>query len=227
MSIPKRSKKKRDLDTEVIFKRTLNISIGLLMLVTVNMVLNGVIQSIHGLTPAYFLPSLIASFITPLVYVANLLVFSIVGKDKGKDNRIMAFVFGVCTIALAGLLILERALTISTYVEKLALDLQGIPSNSINIADSVLRISSLGLVIAVISFSIMSIVNSAGLIKENMPSLQKKPAKTAAVKSKPIISPPIDSPTLALPGSRPRLCSSCGATLESAAMFCNKCGVKA
>ncbi len=220
-------------DTETLFKKKLNIAIPILVFVIVTMVMSGVLSSVHGTHPAYFMSNLITNNIAVLIYAVCLVVFSGIGKTKGKENSIMSFVFGIITIVLAGLLIWERATKISTYIGNIILDVENIPVDPINIADVILRSIGLVFIILAIVFSILSIVNSAAIIKANVPS----GSSTARPASSGFVAQPAQprmnwAPTAGTPASdtsipKAQFCASCGAPLEAGAAFCNKCGAKA
>ena len=146
----------------------------------------------------------------------------------------MSFVFGICTIALCGLLILDRALLIRPNILGIQYDIEHIPTDVLNIPDLVLDLVVLVFNILIIVFSILSVVNSVGLIKENVPSgsATARPASSGFVAqpSQPAqTTPPKMNWAPAADSSTPKaqFCSSCGAPLEAGAAFCNKCGAKA
>ncbi len=213
-------------DTESLFKKKLNLSIVVMVFIIVVMVLRGIYYNYRGYSPGAATVYILDAHLTALIYAIFLLVFSIIGKVKGKEVRIMSFVFGICTIVLCGLLILDRALLIDNNVNAIIDDIASIPGDPISIVDLILGIAVLVLNILAIVFSILSIVNSVGIIKENVPSgsTTSRPASSGFVAQPTMASTP---PPASSSIPKAQFCSSCGAPLEAGAAFCNKCGAKA
>ncbi len=213
-------------DTETLFRKKLNIAIPVFVFIVVTMVFRGIYYGYHGYSQSSAANNIVSSHLTVLIYAIFLIVFAAVGKAKGTENRIMAFVFGIITIVICGLLILDRALLLDNIINAMILDIEYIPSDPINIADLIVDIIILVMYILSIVFSILSIVNSAGIIKENSPSgsTTAKPAKSGFVGQPAMASTPPPASS-SIPKSQ--FCASCGAPLDVGAAFCNKCGAKA
>ncbi|MBN2153329.1 MAG: zinc ribbon domain-containing protein [Candidatus Lokiarchaeota archaeon] len=217
-------KNMQNQDTETLFNKKISMSVIVLVMASVTMVLQGIIYGVHSVSPINFMQGFIAAHVPVIAYAVCLLVFSIIGKNKGKENQIMAFVFGICTIVLNGLVLLDRGQKVFAYISAIIGDVQSIVYDAMNIVDIILRSAMLGLTVVAIVFSIFSIVNSAGIIKENVPSSHRtvgSPAGTAyAAQPVATSSPP------ATAASQGQFCSACGAPLDAGAAFCNKCGAK-
>nr|MDO8085271.1 hypothetical protein [Candidatus Sigynarchaeum springense] len=93
-------------DTESLFKKKLNFAIPSMVFIIVLMVLRGIASLVYGYYPS--VPSILGAHLAALIYAIMLLVFAAIGKTKGTENRIMSFVFGIITIGLGALLILDR-----------------------------------------------------------------------------------------------------------------------
>ncbi len=213
-------------DTESLFKKKLNIAIPVMVFMIVIMVIRGIENAYRGYSPISFIPDILESHLTALIYAIFLLVFAAIGKAKGKENRIMSFVFGICTIVLCGLLILDRALLIRPNILGIQYDIEHIPSDVLNIPDLVLDLVVLAFNIVIIALSILSIVNSVGIIKENVPSgsTATRPASSGFVGQQPTMASTPPPAASSIPKSQ--FCASCGAPLDAGAAFCNKCGAK-
>ena len=135
----------------------------------------------------------------------------------------MAFVFGIITLGLSAVLIIDRATKIGDTIETIRNVVLIIPSYPLYIVDLIMRIASLAFFVLIIVFSILSIVNSINIINENVPSRSaaSRPAASGAYPQ-----PAMSTPPPASTGARAQFCSSCGAALDAGAVFCSKCGAK-
>nr|MDO8085267.1 zinc ribbon domain-containing protein [Candidatus Sigynarchaeum springense] len=200
----------KPLDTEALFTKKKPMAIVVLVFAVVNIVVFEIMIGIHHFTPS---PLFYSNKVPPIVYAVCLLVLTIIGKNKGKENRIMAFVFGIITLGLSAALVIDRLIIIGDTIETIR-----------HVADMrIASIASLAFIVLIIVFSILSIVNSINIINENVPSRSaaSRPAASGAYPQ-----PAMSTPPPASTGARAQFCSSCGAALDAGAVFCSKCGAK-
>ncbi|MEX2684112.1 MAG: zinc ribbon domain-containing protein [Candidatus Sigynarchaeota archaeon] len=207
-------------DTETLFTKKMPLAIVIMVFAVVNIVVLGIMIGAHH---GYPLPLFYAYNVPLIVYAVTHLVFTIIGKNKGKENQIMAFVFGIITLGLCAIMVIDRLTKIASMIDEIYDAVLLIPSWPIYVVDVIMRSASLAFIVLITVFSILSIVNSVNIIKENVPS---KSATTSTAGVAAPVQPATTTPPPASAGARAQFCSSCGAALDANAVFCNKCGAK-
>jgi hypothetical protein len=213
-------------ETTTLFKNLLKHAIIFLVMTTTIAILSATYLITDALISGHPINSLIiASYIatyhaTSIAISIFLLVLATIGKANAEKNKILAFVFGIITIGLAGVLIIERGLRLVTNIQNIIIDIGGMLGMAAYSALVGIRAGQIALTIILIVYGVYSILTSVKIIKANVPKEQPTlvTAQTSPVSS---VQPPAQQ---GAQGAGSRFCNACGAPLPLDAKFCKSCG---